>query len=165
MKVNPNHNIYILRSFGRDNKSIIKLGKSADINNRIKSYLSANPYIELIGTWEVADYDKFESYIHRTYKSIYKNEWYSEDLLEELINEIESNKLNGNRIIEIQYEEVKSTKPKYIDYLQLLINVELQATNIQIELLNSKCLEPKYYNNSNVSKIYRKIKSLFTIVN
>lgn len=44
--------LYLIRSFGREGKSILKVGYTDDLNRRMSQYFYNNPCFELIATRE-----------------------------------------------------------------------------------------------------------------
>ena len=54
--------IYILRTFGRKNKTALKVGYAGNIKDRMKTYYHHNPYFEMIACREGDLYD--ETLIH-----------------------------------------------------------------------------------------------------
>jgi hypothetical protein len=84
-KIDETHNLYIVRAYGKDDKSLIKLGYSRHIKSRLKEYLTYNPFIEIIGTWYMEDAKYFEKHIHKSILSDLGDEWYNEDKLYDLI--------------------------------------------------------------------------------
>lgn len=78
-------NLYLIRSFGKDGQSYIKLGYSSNIDQRLDIYKSHNPFIEIIKTFYRKDAKIFENNFHINNKSSYKNEWYDEGKLEYIL--------------------------------------------------------------------------------
>lgn len=87
IQIKKTDNLYLIRSFG-DHTSLIKLGYSTQIIQRLKHYLSHNPFIELIGTFYREDAKQFEKSFHCTLKSLYKREWYDESDLETILKRL-----------------------------------------------------------------------------
>lgn len=81
-------NLYILKVTNSDKKSLIKLGYSSNIEERLNFYFSHNPFIEIIGTYYREDAIAFEKWFHKNNISIYRNEWYCENILEKMLKDI-----------------------------------------------------------------------------
>ena len=88
MKINKEHNIYVIRAFGKNNKTIVKLGYSSQIDKRIQNYFSHNPMTEVIWTCFIEDGKILEKVIHKIEDSLYKKEWYKEQKLQTLLGYI-----------------------------------------------------------------------------
>lgn len=93
MKINnviPNekHNLYILRSFGKNGETIIKFGFSKNIKERINRYYSMNPYIELLFTCYQKEGISYEKLTHSLLTPNYKTEWYNEENLDLILSYI-----------------------------------------------------------------------------
>ena len=69
-------NIYILKTYGADNSVLYKLGYSSTIENRLVTYSSHNPFIEVVKTYHFENGFEFEQYIHNNFKSTIRREWY-----------------------------------------------------------------------------------------
>ena len=69
--------LYLIRSFGRNNKSALKVGFTDEIKNRVSTYKYHNPFSELISTREGSLLD--ETRIHTYLRSL----GYKLDLLDE----------------------------------------------------------------------------------
>lgn len=69
--------LYLIRSFGRNNKSVLKVGFTDEIKNRVSTYKYHNPFSELISTREGSLLD--ETRIHTYLRSL----GYKLDLLDE----------------------------------------------------------------------------------
>jgi hypothetical protein len=69
--------VYLLKA-PYDGIDMLKIGFSKNILKRIKSHISSNPFLEVIGWIETEDYKRLEKQIHwkcRTFR--YKNtEWF-----------------------------------------------------------------------------------------
>lgn len=83
-----NDNLYVIRSFGKNGKTIVKLGYSNNIKDRIELYKSHNPFIEVIFTYYRSDAKLLEATFHKVNKPVFKNEWYAECKLNYIINVI-----------------------------------------------------------------------------
>jgi hypothetical protein len=79
-EVNPEHNLYIIRVYGKEG-SLIKLGYSSNIIQRLYSYYNHNPLIQVIGTYYREDAEQFESKLHKVIKAKMLHEWYDESEL------------------------------------------------------------------------------------
>lgn len=69
--------LYLIRSFGRNNKSALKVGFTDEIKNRVSTYKYHNPFSELISAREGSLLD--ETRVHTYLKSL----GYKLDLLDE----------------------------------------------------------------------------------
>jgi hypothetical protein len=69
--------LYLIRSFGRNNKSALKVGFTDEIKNRVSTYKYHNPFSELISTREGSLLD--ETRVHTYLRSLR----YKLDLLDE----------------------------------------------------------------------------------
>lgn len=85
-----NDNLYIIKSYGKDNKSLIKFGYSSDIEARINFYISHNPLIEILYTFYREDGELFERWFHTNHISENKREWYSLEYLPNIIKSIKT---------------------------------------------------------------------------
>lgn len=79
-EINSEHNIYIV-SVTNGSSTIIKLGYSSNIIQRIISYYYHNPFVRLIGTYYVENAAEFEKRIHYNFKSYILDEWYDASML------------------------------------------------------------------------------------
>jgi len=77
-------NIYIIETTNKAGTTLVKLGYSSNIEQRLKSYRDANPLTTVIGTFYVKDALAFEQTFHKSHKSLCGREWYSKDTLEEM---------------------------------------------------------------------------------
>lgn len=84
-----NHNLYIIRCYGRDG-SMIKLGYTSNMKVRWKSYRLSNPLTEVIDTFYRPDAKQFERWFHMSHDSINMNEWYDESMLNVILEAIDS---------------------------------------------------------------------------
>ena len=82
--MNIKHNMYIIRVFNKSS-SLVKIGYSATIVRKLKTYYYHNPLIELVGTFK-AD-AVYEKQFHNDNAATALNEWYNEAILDVLSNE------------------------------------------------------------------------------
>jgi hypothetical protein len=82
--------VYIVRAFGKDNSSAIKLGFASIVEKRLSTYYCCNMFTELLHTYDMDDARIFESSFHSRHKAISGREWYSEDLYPIMLQEIET---------------------------------------------------------------------------
>ena len=82
------NNLYILKVTNFEGKSLIKLGYSNNIKSRLDVYYVHNPFIQKIGTYYRKDAYAFEKWFHKNNISIYRNEWYCESFLEQMLDSI-----------------------------------------------------------------------------
>lgn len=71
--------LYLIRSFGRNNKSSLKIGFSDDYKKRLDSYRIHNPFSEVITTREGDEIleTKLHLYLSK-YKEDFLNEWFKD---------------------------------------------------------------------------------------
>lgn len=109
-------NLYIIRAFGKNKETLIKLGYTDNIENRLNNYLSHNPFIEIISTFYREDAQEFEKLFHNYNSSCFKNEWYEDTMLiyilEAILKPIEF--LIDNRV-ELKKLRNKEYKKRYRD--------------------------------------------------
>lgn len=110
------HNIYLLRAYKGDGTSLLKLGYAKDIPKRFNSYKAHNPGIEFICSWYKEGGIQFERTIHSMVKSSYRNEWYSEDKLEEILNHIE-----GSTPLQLKSKVKFNMEPRHTSFRKLCI--------------------------------------------
>lgn len=109
--------IYILRAYGKNNESAIKLGYTNNLQSRMLTYDCCNPFTELLHTFEVNNALAFESTFHSKYKATIKREWYSESLYKTMLYEIEKH-INSNLLIHAKFKDVvEECQKKDSDYL------------------------------------------------
>lgn len=104
------HNLYILKSYGKNSKELIKFGYSSNIENRISYYFLHNPFIEVLFTFYRKDALYFEKKFHKENNSLYKNEWYDINILDKLIFQIKN-----SETIEKNNFKKKRSKPKFYE--------------------------------------------------
>jgi hypothetical protein len=73
--------LYVLRSYGKNGISHLKLGYTSDIRKRLIAYKSCNPSIEIVYIAQLENALKIEQEFHSKHKSIFGDEWYGEDYL------------------------------------------------------------------------------------
>ena len=100
------YNLYILKSFGPDGQYLYKFGYSSQINNRIQSYRSSNPFIQLVSVHYHPDGLVYEQKIHKKYPAVCMNEWYDEDTINKIIAEMESDSCPFSNVL-MKKEKVK----------------------------------------------------------
>lgn len=86
MKLN---NIYVFKTYGSDGRVLYKLGYSSNIVERIRSYTYHNPLIELVKTYHFEKGLEFEQYIHNNFKAVIRREWYDEETIINIMDNIE----------------------------------------------------------------------------
>lgn len=103
-------NLYIIRMFGRDGNSILKMGYSGCMPNRIKSYKAHNPLIEIVGTFYREDAIEFERVFHNCNPAILRREFYNESELDNIICSIKNKSIEEIQLISenkpIRYEDL-----------------------------------------------------------
>lgn len=88
--INKEHNLYIVKVYNKKD-TLIKVGYSSNIINRLTNYYHHNPLIEVVTTLYREDALKLERELHKYISSEVMNEWYSVDKLD-LILDIVYNK-------------------------------------------------------------------------
>lgn len=83
--------VYLLKA-PYSGTEMLKIGFSKNILKRIKTHISSNPLIEVIGYIESNDYKRLEKDIHYKCRSLhYKLEWfYNRDVIIEYFKSFES---------------------------------------------------------------------------
>lgn len=119
IEINKEHNLYILRSWGPDNKIILKFGYSDKLEKRLYTYFNHNPYIELLYTFYKPNARDLELEIHSKVKSDFNNEWYNEDKLEIILSLIHD---SNTSVVEHEKLSVNTNVPCWIT--ELLNNQE-----------------------------------------
>lgn len=111
------YNIYIVKSYG-ESGSIIKLGYSLSMRNRLISYQVHNPLISVVGLYQVNNPIEFERDFHRENKALYHNEWYGEEVLYKMLEALKIDTYQESDIREvieclrIDYVALKRMKKK-----------------------------------------------------
>lgn len=67
-KINPKHNLFIIRSYGQAN-SIIKLSYSQNIHSQLRLHTYSNPFVELVFSTYREDANELKSSFNKLYKS------------------------------------------------------------------------------------------------
>jgi hypothetical protein len=89
-KVNLEHNMYILRCYGLNGQTLVKVGYSSKIRNRLCTYNRANPLIEFVTSFYANLGQKFELILHSSFPGYKTNkEWYEEKYLDLILNFID----------------------------------------------------------------------------
>ena len=101
------HNLYILKASNLNGEQLIKFGYSSKLKERLEQYFSHNPFTEILYTFYKENAIDFEKKFHKYNISKFKNEWYSYDILEDLIFQI------NNNIIFNEYTLNKNNKRNY----------------------------------------------------
>lgn len=86
-KINKDYNIYILKVYGK-NSCIIKLGYSSKIQERLKAYRCHYPLFDIISIWKLENAEEWEINFHKANKSILMNEWYPENMIDKITEEL-----------------------------------------------------------------------------
>jgi hypothetical protein len=109
--VDKQHNIYIIRSYYSTGESIIKVGYSAHIRQRLRSY---PPTTEIVKTFYREDAKNFEKTLHRTVISKARNEWYDNSQLAVILKHIK----NGfvEHVTEGKFAKIHNKQ--YVDYVK-----------------------------------------------
>ena len=79
--IDSSHNIYIIKTETKT-QSLIKIGYSDNLDNRLLSYYHHNPLTQLIGSFYVKEGMLFEKEFHNSNISVIMNEWYEEEYLD-----------------------------------------------------------------------------------
>jgi len=131
------NNIYVIRVFNRQGKSIIKVGYSENIRERIYTYYTHNPFVEVIMTLYHPDGKNLELSLHKNFKSFILKEWYKENDLQDILDyiknyssdeeEVEFKLDKKEKYIILSYEEnkkmLKLLSPKEYFFLMKLIEI------------------------------------------
>jgi hypothetical protein len=166
------HNIYIIKTYSKIGNSIIKVGFSNNLEERLKSYYYHNPYFEIITTCFILEGKIWEEEFHRKHKSTLLNEWYNEEFLSYILNDLNINNadfllpelqeefnidlISKNSTVDLVVQDYilnRFTKYNY-SYSELLIlfnDLNLNGNKI-------KCLLPKF---SKHRKIINKIRETY----
>nr|WP_320020898.1 GIY-YIG nuclease family protein [uncultured Draconibacterium sp.] len=88
IRINEKHNLFIIRSYGRDT-SIIKIGYTDNLHNKLRTFLYNNPFLEVLFTCFKPDAKKIEKAFHKSHKSTFGSTWYDEILYSEMLVFIE----------------------------------------------------------------------------
>ena len=106
------HNLYILKASNLNGEQLIKFGYSSKLKERLEQYFSHNPFTEILYTFYKENAIDFEKKFHKYNISKFKNEWYSYDILEELLFQI-----NNNVILnEYTTKKIKTKRKKPSSY-------------------------------------------------
>ena len=117
-------NLYIVRVYGKENTSIIKFGYSSKLYTRLKQYSDYNPLVEIVGTYYRKDAKEFESSFHKNNNSFIKREWYFEEELENIINQITNNIVSNE-----EFKKLIITKKNNIKTYHILDIVDKKCSH------------------------------------
>lgn len=115
--------LYLIKLQGKD-QTLLKIGHTKDLKQRIKTYKTYNPLMELLDTQEGESKD--ESIIHKrlqNYSYEGSNEWFIEDdNVYKIWNnyKLESNEKNilNIKVFKIIYDIAKLINPKNVEYIR-----------------------------------------------
>ena len=152
-EINITHNLYILK-VTNGKESLIKLGYSSNIIERLKSYYQSNPLVELIGTYYRDDALEFELRLHKSIKSVVMREWYDENLLNKLVWHINNSKLNEiasvkledlyNAFLESENKEIYELEyPEFFEYEKYIAITEMNSLRWKKESIDKLLLDKK----------------------
>jgi len=147
-------NLYIIKASNEESQKLIKFGYSSKLKERLNQYFSHNPLTEVLFTFYREDALEFEQFFHKNNKSIYKNEWYTYDKLDEIIHQIENSIYVEPKIK--SGNKRKKRKPKYY-----VIVLEKVCYNCK-QLKSSECFHKNCWKINGISdlcKICSNIKS------
>lgn len=138
--------IYIIKSYGKDNTQLIKLGYSNNIESRLKSYVDANPFVDILYKIEFVNSKIFEKQFHTKYKlvSVHKNEWYDISMYDTMLHEVGDFILNNTNEPEIN--ENKAQKSYFI----FINDMTVFSLNYAAEIIGVTKLKFKSYVNRNM---------------
>ena len=129
--------LYLIKSQGKE-KSLIKIGYTKDLEQRIKTYKIHNPLVEIIDSFEGTM--KEEQLLHNILKKyIIYNEWMEYD--PKIINTWKTYKIlfsELNNLYKDQIEMLKNKNKKLQKYLLEYDNVVTKLSEINDILLESK---------------------------
>lgn len=115
-KLSKKDNIYILKTSSKDGCELLKLGYSSNLKKRMISYLSHNPFTEILFTFYREDGLEFEKWFHHNNLSDCKNEWYTIEKLEFIIQTVvETTNITNNlkrrpKYVEVSFKECSFCK-------------------------------------------------------
>jgi len=125
---NKNYGIVYLLFDGK----YFKIGKTKNINNRIKQIKSNNINVELIAFRECYGFSKFEKLLHHRYEKFrYKNEWFLMDDFDNLVELWLSFSIYYKTFQEVSQINFNSDI-KIITKLTNLIDIEQIQNNLKI---------------------------------
>ena len=116
MNIHKDNNIYIIKIYGRNNISYIKIGYSSNIIKRLTTYYYHNPLIEIIDCCFLEDGKSWELEFHKNNKSSLLNEWYDSDYLENILTLLKSSGAIFNKYEDEPSLDIKLLKEKIINY-------------------------------------------------
>lgn len=148
--INPKHNLYILKVYNKDT-TLIKLGYSSKMKDRIEGYFHHNPLCELVGTFYREDAEDFELIFHKNIQAKTRREWYEEDKLELMLKYINN---------ELEFPVKKVNDCEKIDYVKM-VRVYKKTKNIEeyqhkVEYYDLIMNSVKYYNKTWFDYTYAK---------
>lgn len=107
---------------------IYKVGFSNDWKTRVNTHLLSVPFTELLKVYSFDDAEAVERKIHKMFKSIHKNEWYSEEVYLKIKNILDTiikdnnlndfNRLYQSRIPVKKNDEIKAKDIRHISQEQ-----------------------------------------------
>jgi hypothetical protein len=106
--------IYILRSYGENGISHLKLGYTSDIWKRLSQYRHTNPHIEVVYIAQLENALKIEQEFHSKHKAVFGDEWYDEKLLDGMMEFINRQPHeNVTNLKKVKAEKAKKAKPSF----------------------------------------------------
>lgn len=161
-------NLYIVRVTSPDGRTLSKIGYSGNIPKRMEVYMYHNPFVEVIGTLYYEDGKNLEKHIHKIFKSERFNEWYTDDVFQEILEYLNtrhiiiSNSTKSNDwVIDKDFHKEVLNKLSPLEYhtaMKLALNIN-SKTN-RLFGLNSKMSDrgiTTLINSEKVRKCIRKI--------
>ena len=145
--------IYILQVYGKDN-SLYKIGYSSNFKNRLKTYQDVNPLVETIDTFQITNAKSFEQYFHSKYIHLcqYKKEWYSEDILPYIYEEIQKHVEKSYLYDTVSFKDtVVKSKKGDADYL-FWANTKYPFLSDAIKYLGYDRIEEMEYNMARIKR-------------
>lgn len=155
-QVNTNHNLYIIRAYGK-NTTLIKFGYSSNILGRLAQYYSANPLCELVATYYREDAESFELGVHKLIKSDIGREWYDENKLDTILDYINDVLTIEQVTIEDKLQKVNNINTSYKDMAKLYLKTK------DLSILDPYKYKEEYYKLiTDCIKLYNKVWTNFT---
>lgn len=109
-------NLYIIKTYGANGSTLLKVGYSSNMFKRLETYKSHNPLCEVVHTAYREDAKKFELYLHGKYPASFGREWYEVSMLDTFINEFKSGTIEEKLVGKNNTEKPISFVSAYTGY-------------------------------------------------